>query len=222
MDPVSLLYNLFSEYGIFTIIAPFLLIFSLTYGLLRKTNLFGKDNPTKEKLYGIIAFAISFYYIYKLSAVIFTQYFISFFFFEVLVLFFLLMIIALLSGIGKGLELSEDEKRLFEDYKKKGHNAFVGFLGLLVLFAFMYASSISFTSFGYQSMNIITQIVLILIETGLLPIIIIMAILLGVIAWATQPPKKSDTRKKAKLWVLTPEATLEDVVKAYSELGKKK
>ncbi|BFI73279.1 hypothetical protein YN1_2660 [Nanoarchaeota archaeon] len=222
MDPTSLLYTLFSEYGVFTIIAPFLLIFSLTYGLLRKTNLFGRDNPTKEKLYGIISFAISFYYIYKLSDVIFTQDFISFFFFEVLVLFFLLMVIALLVAMGKGLdiEVKDDEKSIFENYKKTGQNAFVGFLGLLVLFAFMYASSFSFTSFGNQSMGIISQIFTILIETGLLPIIIIIGILLGVISWVTRPPKKSNVGKKAKLWMFTPEATLEDIVKEFSKLNK--
>ncbi|MGC9132810.1 MAG: hypothetical protein ACP5GJ_00140 [Nanopusillaceae archaeon] len=198
MDVASFIYLLFSEYGIFTIIAPFLLIFSLTYGLLRKTNLFGKDNPAKEKLYGIIALAISFYYIYDLGGVIFTQHFLSFFFFEVLVLFFILMIISLFGIISKPYE-SKDP--LYQKYKNTAYNSLVGILGLLVLFAFMYASSQSFNLFGQSSANILSMILTILINTGLLPVIIIIGILIGIIYWIIHPGSPN-TKKKTKYIII--------------------
>ena len=217
MDVTTLLYLTFSEYGIFTLVAPFLLIFSLTYGLLRKTGLFGKDNPLKEKLYAIIAFVISFYYLYNMQTVIFTQKFLSFFFYETLVLFFLLMIIALLGAISKPYE-SKDE--LYNKYKNTAYNSLVGFLGLLVLFAFMYASSQSFTSFGQQAMNIITQIFLVLLNSGLLSIIIIFAIIIGILAWATSKPGSSEEwKKKAKYLVISPG---ESFYQLYEDTSRRK
>ncbi|BBL45857.1 hypothetical protein MJ1_0715 [Nanobdella aerobiophila] len=196
MDLGSYIYLLFSEYGIFTIVAPFLLIFSLLYGLLRKTGLFGKDNPNKERLYAIISIALSFYYLYNLGAVIFTQDFISFFFFEFLVLFFILMIIGLLASISQGFQPKEEEKGLYNKYKNSAYNSLVGILGLLVLFAFMYASSFSFTSFGAGASNILYSIFSFLINTGLLPLIIIFGVLFGIIGWLVRTPNKSPNKRK--------------------------
>jgi fumarate reductase subunit C len=204
MDLASFIYTLFSEYGIFTFVAPFLLVFSLLYGSLRKIGLFGRDNPNKEKLYAIISIAIAFYYLYNISDVIFTSNFISFFFFEVLVVFFILMIIALLAGISEPYK-GDDE---FQKYKQSSHNVIVGFLTLTVLFAFLYASSTDFNGFGSTAQNLIAEILLTLIYTGLLPFLIIMGFIIGAIYWVyhkEEPPKK---KRKKRYFVLAPAEAL--------------
>jgi len=196
MDFSSFIYNLFSEYGIFTFVAPFLLVFSLLYGSLRKTGLFGKDNPNKEKLYAIISMVIAFYYLYNISDVIFTSNFISFFFFEVLIIFFILMIIALMAGISESYKEEDDE---FKRYKQYSHNVIVGFITLTVLFAFLYASSTDFNGLGASAQNIIAEILLALIYTGLLPFLIIIGFVIAAIYWVyhkEERPKKKRNMKK--------------------------
>jgi len=192
MDLSSFIYTLFSEYGIFTFVAPFLLVFSLLYGSLRKTGLFGKDNPNKEKLYAIISVAIAFYYLYNISDVIFTSNFISFFFFEVLVIFFILMIIALLAGISEPYKGDEE----FERYKQYSHNVAVGLITLTVLFAFLYASSTDFNGFGASAQNIIIEIMLTLIYTGLLPLLIIIGFVIAAIYWVYHKEERPKKKRK--------------------------
>jgi fumarate reductase subunit C len=203
MDFSSFIYTLFSEYGIFTILAPFLLVFSLLYGSLRKIGLFGKDNPNKEKLYAIISIVIAFYYLYNISAVIFTSNFISFFFFEVLVIFFILMIIALMASISEPYKGDEE----FQRYKQTSHNVIVGFITLTVLFAFLYASSVDFNGFGASAQNIIAEILLALISTGLLPFLIIIGLIIAAIYWVyrKEPPKK---KRKRKYYFIAPAEAL--------------
>jgi hypothetical protein len=204
MDFSSFIYNLFSEYGIFTFVAPFLLVFSLLYGSLRKIGLFGKDNPNKEKLYAIISMVIAFYYLYDISDVIFTSNFISFFFFEVLVIFFILMIIALMASISEPYKGDEE----FQRYKRSSHNVIVGFITLTVLFAFLYASSVDFNEFGSSAQNVMTEIFLTLIYTGLLPYLIIGGFVIAALYWVykkDEPPKK---KRKKRYFVLAPAEAL--------------
>jgi fumarate reductase subunit C len=206
MDFSSFIYNLFSEYGIFTFVAPFLLVFSLLYGSLRKIGLFGRDNPNKEKLYAIISIVIAFYYLYNVSDVIFTSNFISFFFFEVLIIFFILMIIALIAGILEPYK-GDDE---FEKYKQSSHNVIVGLLTLTVLFAFLYASSVDFNGFGTTAQNIVAEIMLELIYSGLLPYLIIGGFIIAALYWVykkEEPPKKK--RKKRYFFIAPAEALYE-------------
>jgi len=203
MDYASFIYALFSEYGIFTIVAPFLLVFSLLYGSLRKTGLFGKNNPNAEKLYAIISIVIAFYYLYSISDVIFTSNFISFFFFEVLVIFFILMIIAMMASISEPYKGDEE----FERYKQYSHNVIVGLITLTVLFAFLYASSVNFNEFGYTAQNIILEILLTLIYTGLLPILIIIGIIAGALYWALHK-EKHPKRRKIKYYIFGPAEAL--------------
>ena len=204
MDFSSFIYTLFSEYGIFTFVAPFLLVFSLLYGSLRKTGLFGKDNPNKEKLYAIISMVITFYYLYNISDVIFTSNFISFFFFEVLVIFFILMIIALMAGISEPYRGDEE----FQRYKQYSHNVIVGFVTLTVLFAFLYASSTDFNGFGSTAQNIIVEIFLTLIYTGLLPFLIIIGFVIAAIYWVYRKEEHPKKKRKKKYFVLAPAEAL--------------
>ena len=205
MDLSSFIYNLFSEYGIFTFVAPFLLVFSLLYGSLRKIGLFGKNNPNAEKLYAIISVVIAFYYLYNLSDVIFTSHFISFFFFEVLVIFFILMIIALMASISEPYKKDDEE---FQRYKQYSHNVIVGFITLTVLFAFLYASSVDFNGFGATAQNIIEEIMLELIYTGLLPYLIIGGFVIAALYWVYHKEEHPKKRRKKRYFVLAPAEAL--------------
>jgi len=206
MDLSSFIYALFSEYGIFTIVAPFLLVFSLLYGSLRKIGLFGRNNPSAEKLYAIISIVIAFYYLYSISDVIFTANFISFFFFEVLVIFFILMIIAIMASISEPYRGDEE----FERYKQYSHNVIVGLITLTVLFAFLYASSVNFNEFGATAQNIILEILFTLISTGLLPVLIIIGIIAGALYWVLH--KEKYPKKKLRRYIaLVPKSFAEAI-----------
>ena len=204
MDFSSFIYNLFSEYGIFTFVAPFLLVFSLLYGSLRKIGIFGRDNPSKEKLYAIIAMVIAFYYLYNISDVIFTSNFISFFFFEVLVIFFILIIIALMASISEPYKGDEE----FERYKQSSHNVIVGFITLTVLFAFLYASSVDFNGFGATAQNVIAEILPALIYSGLLPYLIIGGFVIAALYWVYHKEERPKKRRKKRYFVLAPAEAL--------------
>ena len=208
MDLSSFIYTLFSEYGIFTFVAPFLLVFSLLYGSLRKTGLFGKDNPNKEKLYAIISVAIAFYYLYNISDVIFTSNFISFFFFEVLVIFFILMIIALLAGISEPYKGDEE----FERYKQYSHNVAVGLITLTVLFAFLYASSVNFNGFGSTAQNVMVEILLALIYTGLLPFLIIIGFVIAAIYWVYHKEERPKKKRNIKKIILASDKAIKELL----------
>ena len=207
MDFGLFIHNLFSEYGIFTFVAPFLLVFSLLYGSLRKIGLFGRDNPNKEKLYAIISIVITLYYLYDISAVIFTSNFISFFFFEILVIFFILMIIALMAGMSEPYEGDEE----FQKYKQSSHNVIVGLITLAILFAFLYASSVNFSGFGEAAQNIILEIIVILLSSGLLPIIVIIGILIGVLYWLFHKPGPQKKKVGGKYLFIAPAEALYDI-----------
>ena len=213
MDLSSFIYNLFSEYGIFTFVAPFLLVFSLLYGSLRKTGLFGKDNPNKEKLYAIISMVISFYYLYNISDVIFTSNFISFFFFELLVIFFILMIIALMAGISESYKEDDEE---FKRYKQYSHNVAVGFITLTVLFAFLYASSVDFNGLGASAQNIIAEILLALIYTGLLPFLIVIGFVIAAIYWVYHKEERPKKRRFSKKQIDASLEAIKDLAKVVS------
>jgi uncharacterized BrkB/YihY/UPF0761 family membrane protein len=103
------------------------------------------------------------------------------------------MIIALMAGISEPYRGDEE----FQRYKQYSHNVIVGFITLTVLFAFLYASSVDFNGFGATAQNIIIEIMLTLIYTGLLPFLIIIGLVIAAIYWVyhkEEYPKKKHRR----------------------------
>lgn len=230
MDITSFVYNIYQQFGIFDFVAPFLLIFSLIYGILRKTSIFLAKNSNQEKnidkIYAVIALSISLYYVYSISEVVFTQYFLSFFSYELIVLFFILMAIGLLNTssafkIKNQTGSSEDNETL--DAMRNIKAGITGGLSLLVLFAFLYATmNTSNTQFGSQSLSLLNAFYYILVDTGLIYILIFLGLMFGVIYWMTsQPnPQKKPIKEKAKKYLIVMPEELGELV-PVEEIGKK-
>ncbi len=189
------------QYGIFTIIAPFLLIFSLIYGLIRKARLFGNKSES-ERIYAVISFAIAMYFVYKVGLVFFTARFISFFFYEMLVLLMILIGLSIFIGFGNSSQNSN---------LNRIRTVVQGILGLTVVFAFLYAASYDPEGVGVWSQQIVETIFLFLIESGLLAILIIFLILFALIHWMTSTPKQTSLKDRIK-------KTSEGVVVAAEDL----
>lgn len=183
MDAGTDLFYLFKSFGIFTLFAPFLLVFSLIWGLLRKSSIFG---PGKERLYGLIAFSISAYFVASMGLVQFTQKFFSFFFYEMLVILMILLTFSLFVPTPSS--------------QGSGYGGIVmGILGLTVVIALLYASSTG----GEQIVDsnpfkaVIDILSNILIKTGLIYVIIFFVIVAIVINWATGS-SSIDIKNKAR------------------------
>ncbi|MEM1804797.1 MAG: hypothetical protein QXI77_02250 [Nanopusillaceae archaeon] len=194
------IYQLFENYGFFSFIGPFLVIFSLIYGSLRKTGLFGNVKKS-EKLYVLISISIAFYYIYSLSTVEYTQRVLSFFFYEILALFFILIILGFIYSYFEAKEEGEAKP-----------NIVAGLLTLTVIFAFLYASLSHSEEFGYHISNAISFI----ISSELIIIIFIFVAIILIIWWMTSP-EKIETKKKTKGILITTDKTLEDLFKRIKE-----
>lgn len=193
-------YAIFENYGFFHFIGPFLIIFSLIYGSLRKIGLFGKAKNA-EKFYVIIAISIAFYYIYSIATVEYTQKVLSFFFYEVLALFFILLILGLLYNSFK----SDVEG-------KPRPNILAGLLILTVIFAFLYASISHPEEIGSSIEGAFSYI----FESDLFIILILLGILIIIVAWVTSSGKTKPTQK-AKNILITTDATLDDLFKKLSK-----
>jgi len=178
-------------------------MFSLLYGTLRKSMLFGKVE-TAEKIYIVIAFALTFFYLYNLSVIGLTQKVLSFFFYEMLTI--LLILIAL--------------SFLFTAVSTKGEggqpktSVLSGIFGFLVILAFLYASISSPSEVGESISSFIGGIWLFLVTSGLLIILIPLGIIIAVIYWVTSPSKKGTSiKEKPKNFLIITDTTLEDLYK---------
>ncbi|MEM5880163.1 MAG: hypothetical protein QXQ16_02650 [Candidatus Aenigmatarchaeota archaeon] len=190
------IYQLFENYGFFHFIGPFLVIFSLIYGGLRKTGLFGNVKKS-EKLYVLISISIAFYYIYSLSTVEYTQKVLSFFFYEILALFFILIILGFIYGYFEAKGEGEAKPSVV-----------AGLLTLTVIFAFLYASLSHSEEFGYHISNAISSIV----SSELIITIFIFVAIILIIWWMTSPGK-TDIKKKTKEILSTIDSTFEEPFK---------
>jgi len=178
-------------------------IFSLMYGILRKSQLFGKVK-TAEKIYIIIALILTFYYLYDLSIVGLTQRVLSFFFYEMLTVLLILITISLLfTAVSPKGEKAEPKTSVLS-----------GIFGLLVVLAFLYASISSPSEVGLSISSTMNGIMNFLITSGLLIVIIPLLIIIAVIYWAVTPStgKKSSKVSGKKVLVVT-DSTLEDLFK---------
>jgi len=196
-------YSLLENYGIFNLFGPFLVMFSLLYGVLRKSQLFGKVE-TVEKIYIVIAFALTFFYLYNLSAIGLTQKVLSFFFYEMLAVLLILIALSLLfTAVSPKGEGGQPKTSILS-----------GIFGFLVILAFLYASITSPSEVGEGVSSFLNEAWLFLITSGLLIILIPLGIIIAVIYWVTSPPKKKPSvKERAKNFLVITDATLEDLYK---------
>lgn len=210
------IYQIYQNLGIFNLIAPFLLIFSLIYGLLRKSKIFNSVKNS-DRIYAVIAFVLSLYYIYAVGLVNFTQNFLSFFFYEMMILFMILMALSLLNTF----QASTPSDNAVAERRVRA--SVLSLLSLTVVFAFLYASLQSNTSFGQGSLSVLNAILYILINSGLIYILILAIIFIGVVYWMTRPVKKPTTNKPTiKDYTDAYRKVMEDLIRRAIEQEQKK
>lgn len=211
----NVFYSLYQQFGIFNLVAPFLLIFALIYGLLRKTQIF-KNVQNADRIYAVIAFVISLYYIYSVGLVNFTQTFLAFFFYEMIILFMILLALSLLNLFSS----KEENYPELETAKRNISAVITGLLGLTVLFAFLYAASSSSSSFGQGTFSVLNAILYELIYSGLIYILVIVVIFIGVIYWMTKPSNVKPKKPGVKEYLKALAKAAEEAEKAVSEEEK--
>lgn len=64
VSPLGRAVEFLSDFGFFDVILPFLLVFTIVFGVLEKTAIFGKENgKPKKNINSMIAFVIAFFFI---------------------------------------------------------------------------------------------------------------------------------------------------------------
>jgi len=179
-------------------------VFSLIYGTLRKSYIFGKVKGV-EKIYIVIALSLTLYYIYNLSVVGFTQRVLSFFFYEMLALLLILIAISFLFTA-----ISPKE----EGGKEPKTSALAGIFGFLVILAFLYASISSPSEVGESVSSAIYGIWDFLVTSGLLLVIIPLGIIIAVIYWVTTPSVETKPiKERGKEVLVVTDTTLDELFK---------
>lgn len=166
--------HILNDYGISTLFGPFLVIFSLTYGLLRKANLFRNH----DRLASMIAFGFSLYYIANIGTILFTQRFFAMFFYEMLVLLFVLMVIGILGGTSR-------------EAPESWRTTASGILGMTVLIAALYAYMANPSQTGSMSVDFLKMIYTILFNTGIIVFVILIVAFVILHKWITSTPNNN-------------------------------
>ena len=64
VSPLGRAIEFLSDFGFFDVILPFLLVFTIVFGVLEKTAIFGKENgKPKKNINSMVAFVIAFFFI---------------------------------------------------------------------------------------------------------------------------------------------------------------
>ena len=154
------------EFGLFDVILPFLLVFTLVFAILEKTKIFGvegKEQLPRKNLNAMVAFAIAFFVVSAVNIVGAFQVALPW----VALVLVVLVCFLLLSGVF--FEESKD-KTIFSLFSQ--HKALttwmVVILLLVVLYIFLYAFNLHTYIFGLfsdggQSGTILTSVILLLL-----------------------------------------------------------
>jgi len=200
---LALFMNILNNYGISTLLGPFLVVFTMLYGLLHKIGIF----KNQERIIVAISFAFSLYYIASIDVILFTQKFFAMFFYEILTI---LLILLAFSIFAKSPEDRDINKR------KSRQSAFSGVLGLSVVIAALYAFRGDPAGTGAVSQNILQTLYEYIIETGLFTLLVLVGTFILLMKWMTTPPKKKEDKKKWKSklgpYVIAPAEILDEAI----------
>jgi len=106
------------SFGIFDVVLPFLLVFTVTFGILEKTKIFGKEGDnTRKNLNAMVAFVIGFFVVAASQIVAVLQ--------TALPIITLILILVIAFMIVYGATLGEGELNVWKEFSKgKGIFAF--------------------------------------------------------------------------------------------------
>ena len=194
--------NILNNYGISTLFGPFLVVFTMIYGLLHKIGLF----KNQERIIVAISFVFSLYYIASINAILFSQRFFAMFFYEILTI---LLILIAFSIFARGPTGDENVRR-------RRQAILSGILGLTVVIAALYAFKGSPEQVGSVSQGILEMLYKYIIETGLFTLLVMVGAFIILTKWLTSAPKKEEEKKglkeRAKEYVKIPADLLEELI----------
>lgn len=172
--------DFFAEIGLFDVVLPFLLVFTIVFAILEKTKVFGVDEVegkkyTKKNLNSITAFVISFLVIASAELVeIITTVSSNIVVLLLLVVLFLLLV---------GTFYAEGDKSVFLEGGWKSLFMVIVFIGIFLIFfdALGFLENI-FDFLGGGRNDIVGSIIL-------------LVIIVAFIAWVVQGPKRNEAKK---------------------------
>ena len=187
----NIILNILNNIGFFNIILPFLLVYSIIYGLLAKYKLIGdpyKDDAegrATRSLISMISAAVGFLVVGATNIVLSISTLIPYIVLFLLTIFFLLLAISPFVTTEKGINLQNRTGRILLATSIIIFFIVVAFsLGL-----FSYLSSISKNiSLSSPYLQEIEQIIY---------TVIVLGILFGIIYWATKPPSKQGQQSQS-------------------------
>lgn len=165
-------------YLMYTLIGPFLIVLSMSYGLLRRTRVLG-DPKKFKKIYFVLSFIFSVYFVISLSSREFASKYIAAFMYQTLILFFILMLLSTFI-----------EPRRREDTGSSAFGKIIGIVGIMSLIAIWYASSTNPDAAINLSTTIFNVINTYIIQTGLYVILIIFGGFYLMFKWLTSEPEE--------------------------------
>jgi len=99
------------SFGIFDVVLPFLLVFTVIFGVLEKTKIFGEENgKTRKNINSMVAFSVAFFVIAATQVVNIMQ--------AALPMIMLLLVLVIAFMIVYGSTLSEGNMNIWEDMDK--------------------------------------------------------------------------------------------------------
>ena len=115
------------SFGIFDVVLPFLLVFTVIFGVLEKTKIFGKEGDSSRKnINAMVAFTIGFFVIAATQVVYVIQ--------TALPYIMLLLVLIITFMILYGSTLSEGEINVWDHFEKhKGIFAFGLFISIIAI-----------------------------------------------------------------------------------------
>lgn len=177
MDIGTLVINILNDLGFFNVILPFILIYSIMYGILVRTQIFGdpfdKDiakAKTVRSIISLVSASIAFLVVGSANVVINIREIIPYIVLYILIIFMLVMTVAVFylpSG-----NVNEQE---YSKYRKYIVGVSIFIFAILILYAFGIISftsssvssfSSSFYSFLVQNISFIAAIIILLVMIG--------------------------------------------------------
>jgi hypothetical protein len=109
-NPLGNAVQLVKDFGFFDVVVPLILVFAVFYGILTKTEVFGKPDDTTRPLYAIISFVAAFFVIASTDVVRMIQEIIPSAAFLLIVVVLLLMLLGMFGISFNDVSLTGDNK----------------------------------------------------------------------------------------------------------------
>ena len=173
----------FSDVGVYDVVLPFLLVFTLVYALLEKTKVFGVERIgdkefTKKNINSMVAFVMGFFVIASTQLVaIISEITANIVLLLLLITFFMLLVGA--------MEKDKKEGFALEGWSKKAFYVIM-FAGIILIFL---------NAFGW--LQLLWDYIVLNWDSQFVGIIVLLGAIIGLMAFVMNTPKEAKEEKKA-------------------------